>query len=237
MRREVKDLARKPPRANDANPSLLTPHPSLSGLSRSTLTRLAKLGIASQFDLVLHLPLRYDDETRLYTLGEAPPGQPVLVEGSVVECEIQYRPRRQLACHIEDGSGVLTLRFFNFYQSQMKQLAAGVRVRAFGEIRQGFRGPEMIHPRYRVVQEGLINALRHAQATNVDTEVKSDEQRIVVTVTDNGIGLPADWSRPGHFGLRGLAERVEHIGGSFTVSNSSSGGVKLKAEIPLGAAS
>ena len=129
-------------------------HPSLSGLSNATLARLAKLGIRSQFDLVLHLPLRYDDETRLYALSEAPPGQPVLVEGAVVECDIQYRPRRQLVCHIEDGSGVLTLRFFNFYQSQLKQLAAGARVRAFGEIRHGFLGPEMVHPRYRLVQEG-----------------------------------------------------------------------------------
>jgi len=137
---------------SDSSP--FTHHPSLSGLSDAVLTRLAKLGIASRFDLVLHLPLRYDDETRLYSLNEAPPGQPVLVEGKVVKCNIQYRPRRQLACHIEDGSGVLTLRFFNFYQSQLKQLAAGTRVRAFGEIRHGFHGPEMFHPKYRVVQDG-----------------------------------------------------------------------------------
>ncbi len=134
------------------NSSLITHHPSLSGLSKSTLTRLAKLGIAAKFDLVLHLPLRYDDETRLYSLSEAPPGQPVLVEGNVVETEVRYRPRRQLVCHIEDGSGVLTLRFFNFYQTQLKQLAAGARLRAFGEIRHGFIGPEMVHPRYRVLQ-------------------------------------------------------------------------------------
>ncbi|OGA23190.1 MAG: ATP-dependent DNA helicase RecG [Betaproteobacteria bacterium RIFCSPLOWO2_02_FULL_67_26] len=126
----------------------------LPGLSKSTLTRLARLGIAARFDLVLHLPLRYDDETRLYSLNEAPAGQPVQVEGKSIECDIQYRPRRQLVCHIQDGSGVLTLRFFNFYPSQLKQLAAGARVRAFGEIRHGFYGPEMVHPKYRVVQEG-----------------------------------------------------------------------------------
>jgi len=134
----------------DSSP--ITHHPSLSGLSKSTLTRLSKLGVNSNFDLVLHLPLRYDDETRLYALNEAPPGQPVLVEGKVIKCDIQYRPRRQLVCHIEDGSGVLTLRFFNFYPSQLQPLAAGARVRAFGEIRHGFAGPEMVHPRYRVLQ-------------------------------------------------------------------------------------
>lgn len=132
-------------------PSPVTPHPSLSGLSRSTLARLAKLGIHSKFDLVLHLPLRYDDETQLVPIGQAPAGGPVLVEGTVVECSIQYRPRRQLVCYVEDGNAVLTLRFFNFYMSQVKQLGAGTRVRAYGEIRHGFHGPEMIHPRYRVV--------------------------------------------------------------------------------------
>jgi len=104
---------------------------------------------------VLHLPLRYDDETRLYPIGEAPHGQTVLVEGKVVECDIKYRPKRQLVCHIEDGTGVLTLRFFNFYTSQLKQLAAGARIRAFGEIRQGFFGAEMVHPKYRVVRGEL----------------------------------------------------------------------------------
>ncbi|HEY7743977.1 MAG TPA: ATP-dependent DNA helicase RecG [Burkholderiales bacterium] len=123
----------------------------MSGLSRPTLARLAKLGIAAKFDLVLHLPLRYDDETRLYTLSEAPSGEPVVVEGNVIKCDVQYRPRRQLLCHIEDGSGVLTLRFFNSYPSQSKQLAPGARVRAFGEIRRGFAGDEMVHPRYRVL--------------------------------------------------------------------------------------
>ena len=120
-------------------------------LTPATLTRLAKLGIASASQLVLHLPLRYDDETHLYAINEAPAGEPALVEGTVVECEIKYRPRRQLICHIEDGSGVLTLRFLHFYTSQLKQLATGARVRAYGEIRHGFFGAEMVHPRYRVL--------------------------------------------------------------------------------------
>src|SRR4029450_710985 len=129
--------------------------PLSPGLSKALLTRLEKLGIASQLDLVLHLPLRYDDETRLYPINAAPARMPVLVEGSVVEAGIKYRPRRQRVCHIEDGTGVLTLRFFNFYMSQLKQLAAGTRLRAFGEIRDGYLGPEMIHPKYRVVQRDM----------------------------------------------------------------------------------
>ncbi|HSB49452.1 MAG TPA: ATP-dependent DNA helicase RecG [Burkholderiales bacterium] len=155
MRREVISAARSRPRASAPATPALESDPSLSGLSRATLARLAKLGIAGKFDLVLHLPLRYDDETRLYTLSEAPSGEPVVVEGTVVESEVKYRPRRQLLCHIQDGSGVLTLRFFNFYPSQLKQLAPGVRVRAFGEIRRGFAGDEMVHPRYRVLRGEL----------------------------------------------------------------------------------
>jgi ATP-dependent DNA helicase RecG len=119
------------------------------------LARLAKLGIARDSDLVLHLPLRYDDETRLYPISGAPAAQAALVEGKVVECAVKYRPKRQLVCHIEDGSAVLTLRFFNFYPSQLRQLAAGTRLRVFGEIRHGFFGAEMVHPRYRVVHGDL----------------------------------------------------------------------------------
>jgi len=151
VRREAISAARGRRRAGEPAPPAPESDSSLSGLSRATLARLAKLGIASKFDLVLHLPLRYDDETRLYALTEAPAGEPVVVEGTVVEADVKYRPRRQLICHIEDGSGVLTLRFFNFYPSQLKSLAAGARVRAFGEIRHGFLGPEMTHPRYRVL--------------------------------------------------------------------------------------
>jgi ATP-dependent DNA helicase RecG len=146
-------IRRKPATASPAFPrsSTLDPQSSLAGLSKATLGRLAKLGIATQFDLVLHLPLRYDDETRIYALNEAPARAPVVVEGNIIKCDIRYRPRRQLLCHIEDGSGVLTLRFFNFYQSQLQQLAPGARVRAFGEIRHGLAGDEMVHPKYRVL--------------------------------------------------------------------------------------
>jgi two-component system sensor histidine kinase UhpB len=81
----------------------------------------------------------------------------------------------------------------------------------------------------------LINAVRHAQPSQVDVSVQTDAEQIVVTVTDDGVGLPTDWSRPGHFGLRGLAERVEHVGGVFTVGNRPTRGVQVLAKIPLGA--
>jgi ATP-dependent DNA helicase RecG len=124
-----------------------------AGLNKAAVDKLARLGITRRFDLVLHLPLRYDDETQIYPISEAPSAQDVLVEGRIVEADVRYRPRRQLVCHIGDGTGVLTLRFINFYPSQVKQLAPGALVRAFGEIRHGFFGPEMVHPRCKRVSE------------------------------------------------------------------------------------
>jgi len=88
---------------------------------------------------------------------------------------------------------------------------------------------------YRVVQEGLVNALRHARASRVMIDIGSQGGRMIVSVTDDGVGLPENWSRPGHFGLRGLAERVEHLGGTLQVRNHEPHGVCLTAEIPLAA--
>jgi two-component system sensor histidine kinase UhpB len=95
-------------------------------------------------------------------------------------------------------------------------------------------GPSIALAIYRVVQEGLINALRHARASRVDIDVQCDERRVIATVIDDGIGLPADWARPGHFGLRGLADRVQQLGGTFTIGNQAGRGVCLSADIPLG---
>jgi two-component system, NarL family, sensor histidine kinase UhpB len=86
---------------------------------------------------------------------------------------------------------------------------------------------------YRVVQEGLVNALRHASAEHVAIDVSSTAERMTIVVNDDGVGLPAQWSRPGHFGLRGLAERVERLGGTLQVRNREPHGVSLTAEVPL----
>jgi ATP-dependent DNA helicase RecG len=117
--------------------------------------KLIKLGLRSDMDLVLHLPLRYEDETQVYPIREAAlMSGATQVEGVVTACEVQFRPRRQLVVTIADDSGQLTMRFLNFYGSQTKQLAEGTRVRARGEIRQGFFGAEMVHPIYKVILEG-----------------------------------------------------------------------------------
>lgn len=116
--------------------------------------RLQKLGIHDDAGLLLHLPLRYEDETRLTLIREAQPGVPLQVAGEIEHAEIVLRPRRQLVARLRDDTGVLTLRFLNFYPAVVKQLEVGCRVRAFGEVRSGFWGEEMIHPRIQSAVAG-----------------------------------------------------------------------------------
>ena len=118
--------------------------------------RLRRLGLERPEDLILHLPLRYEDETRITTIAEAAAGGALLVEGQVLDLAVGAAPRRQLVVRVADGSGgVLALRFIRFHASQQRGLeaasATGRRLRIFGEIRHGFHGPEMVHPRYRIV--------------------------------------------------------------------------------------
>jgi ATP-dependent DNA helicase RecG len=116
---------------------------------------LAKLGLRTEMDFVLHLPMRYVDETQIVPLQQAAfcGGQMVQVEGIVTACDVQYRPRRQLVVTMADDTGQITLRFLNFYGNQITQLATGTRVRARGELRHGFFGLEFVHPEYKVVNE------------------------------------------------------------------------------------
>ncbi|MDR0378821.1 MAG: ATP-dependent DNA helicase RecG [Candidatus Accumulibacter sp.] len=120
--------------------------------------RLGRLGLTRWNDLALHLPLRYEDETRIDTIAEAEIGCPVQLEVSVREVSVLSRPRRQLMVWVADASGEMALRFLNFYGSQCQQFERaredGRKLRVFGEIRHGFYGPEMVHPRYHPVREG-----------------------------------------------------------------------------------
>jgi len=124
-----------------------------ASIPKATLAKLAKLGIHNRFDLVLHLPLRYEDETQLQRIAELTPGMSAQVEGEIIHSEILFRPRRSLVCQLQDDSGVLYLRFLNFYPSQQKQLAVGKKIRALGEAREGYFGMEMVHPKCRAIGE------------------------------------------------------------------------------------
>ena len=126
-------------------------------VSPPTLAKLNKLNINSIWDLALHLPLRYEDETHITSIADAPLGIPVQIEATVTHQQIQFRPRKQLIVQVTDVSGhILHLRFLHFYPSQQQQLAEGKTIRALGEIKHGFLGDEMIHPKIRTANNKML---------------------------------------------------------------------------------
>lgn len=120
---------------------------------------LQRLGLTRPVDLALHVPLRWEDETRLTPLVQARDGEVVQFEAEVVSCQVQPRPRRQLVAVVDDGQERCTLRFFHFYPSMIGALAVGRRVRLRGEIQGGFGGKALIHPRVQAAGGALPDSL------------------------------------------------------------------------------
>jgi len=115
---------------------------------------LEKMGLNSPIALALHLPSRYEDETTLYSIQDAlikGSFSAVQTQGKVIRIQVLFRPRRQLVVTIEDDTDTLQLRFLNFYPSQQKQMAVGAHLRVRGEVRDGYGGPEMVHPTVKAV--------------------------------------------------------------------------------------
>jgi ATP-dependent DNA helicase RecG len=139
----------------------------LSGKSLSAPQKaMRKLGLVRPIDLALHLPLRYEDETRITRLTDAREGESVQIEGTVTGAEITLRPRRQLLVTLHDGSDSCTLRFFSFYPSHQKSLSVGARIRARGELRGGFLGWTMMHPSFHAAVGELPDALTPVYPTS-----------------------------------------------------------------------
>jgi len=125
----------------------------LKGIGPKQGQRLAKLGISNIQDLLLHLPLRYEDRTRQINIGALRPGMQCVVEGQLELSEVIPGRKRMLVCRLSDGTGSIDLRFFNFYPNQKKQLSRGASVRCFAEVRRGRIRLEMIHPEYSIIHE------------------------------------------------------------------------------------
>ncbi len=123
----------------------------LPGVGPALAKRLEKLGVRSLDDLLLLMPLRYEDRTRITPLGAVRPGMRVTVEGEILHVEVVRRRRPMLLAALGDATGSLTLRFFHFTQRQKASLVRGATLRCFGEVRPGPAGPEMAHPEYRLI--------------------------------------------------------------------------------------
>lgn len=127
----------------------------LKGVGASLSQRMAKLGIRSLQDLLFHLPYRYEDRTRIRSIGSLAIGETAVVEGQILSCEMVMGRRRSLQVTIRDASGFLVLRFFHFNAAQKKLFEQCERVRCFGEIRPGRAGLEFYHPEYDLDPEPL----------------------------------------------------------------------------------
>jgi len=127
--------------------------PTSTAQIKAVQTPLSRLGLDTPAALALHLPMRYEDETTIVNIAQAIVAletSAVQTQGHVIRCEVQFRPRRQLVVLIADETNELTLRFLNFYPSQQKQMAVGMHLRVRGDLRQGYFGPEMVHPTVKV---------------------------------------------------------------------------------------
>ncbi len=123
----------------------------IKAFSKPLIANLNKLGISNIQGLLLHLPLRYIDETRITSIRDLRLGDSTQVEGEIVHAEVSYKPRKALIARLQDASGQLTLRFLNFYPSQIAALKVGTKLRVYGEVRSGFFGYEMVHPSCKAV--------------------------------------------------------------------------------------
>ncbi|MFQ1693410.1 ATP-dependent DNA helicase RecG [Aeromonas veronii] len=129
------------------------PLDSLKGVGSKMLEKLERLGLATVQDLLFHLPLRYEDRTQVWPIGDLPPGLHGAVEGEIQDTQLVMGRRRMMVCRISDGTGTLTLRFFNFTAAQKNSLNPGRLMRCFGEVRPGKYGLEMAHPEYKLLGE------------------------------------------------------------------------------------
>ncbi|NAW69774.1 ATP-dependent DNA helicase RecG [Vibrio sp. V27_P1S3P104] len=125
------------------------PLTSLSGVGAKVAEKLAKVGLHSVQDLLFHLPLRYEDRTRIYPIIKLHPGLWAAVQGKVMAVDTHFGRKKMLTVKISDGNGTLTLRFFNFTAAMKNNFAEGKPIYAYGEIKRGHQGLEIIHPDYQ----------------------------------------------------------------------------------------
>ncbi|HTR01493.1 MAG TPA: ATP-dependent DNA helicase RecG, partial [Candidatus Acidoferrum sp.] len=131
------------------------PLTQLKGVGPALADKLHALGIHTVLDLLFHLPLRYQDRTRLTPIGALRHGMDVVIEGAIAGCAVVFGKRRSLLVKVQDGTGLTNLRFFHFSTAQKNALVTGARIRCFGEARWGKGGLELNHPEYQVLSGAL----------------------------------------------------------------------------------
>ena len=175
----------------------------IKAFSKPLVANLNKLGIHSIQALLLHLPLRYIDETHMTSVRDLREGEPSQVEGEIVHAEVTYKPRKALIARLEDASGQLTLRFLHFYPSQIAALKVGNKLRVYGEVRSGFFGYEMVHPTCKAVGEktSVAETLTPVYPTVAGLTQGNLRKALGIALAQNVLGetLPASVYQQFHF--------------------------------------
>ena len=171
---------------------------SLKHVGPRVAERLAAIGVRTVQDILFHLPLRYQDRTRVTPMGALRAGEDRLVCGKVELSEVRSGRRRQLIGIIADGTGRLGLRFFHFSQAQARDLARGVRVHCFGEVRRGPQHLEMVHPEYRIITGDAPVPVADA-LTPIYPTTEGINQGIWRRLTDQALDLLTDKYAPQEF--------------------------------------
>ncbi len=164
------------------------PLTSLSGVGAKVAEKLAKVGLHSVQDVLFHLPLRYEDRTRIYPIVKLHPGLWGSIQGKVMAVDTLFGRRKMLTVKVSDGNGTLTLRFFNFTAAMKNNFAEGRMVIAYGEIKRGNQGLEIIHPEYKFQAEGQAPALEQT-LTPVYPTTEGLRQATLRNLTDQALEL------------------------------------------------
>ncbi|MEJ2061978.1 MAG: ATP-dependent DNA helicase RecG [Reinekea sp.] len=186
--------------------TLNAPVSRLKGAGPKLAEKLAGIGLGSIGDLLFHLPYKYQDRTRIVPIGQLRLGMAVVIEAEIKDAQVIFGKRRSLLVRIQDGGGLLTLRFFHFSQAQQKMFRNGARIRAYGEVRMGPNGLELIHPEYQIQTEGefppLDNRLTPLYPTTEGLNQmrlrQLIEQALAILNAQGGLSewLPPKWLTP-----------------------------------------
>jgi ATP-dependent DNA helicase RecG len=192
----------------------------LKGVGPKTIERLARLDIHSVQDILFHLPLRYQDRTRVVPIATVRTGDQSVIEGLVEQVQVKVGRRRSLLVRIADDSGSLLLRFFHFSPSQQHSLAQGARLRCFGEARNGPSSLELVHPEYRQISAGEEQLLEES-LTPIYPTTEGMHQLSWRDITDKALDLLTRGELPLHdhlpgsirqrFGFPSLAEALSIV--------------------------
>ncbi|MGC6324115.1 ATP-dependent DNA helicase RecG [Pasteurella multocida] len=164
------------------------PLTTLSGVGAAISDKLGRIGIHNLQDLLFHLPIRYEDRTRITPIHDLRPDAYATIEGLVQTCEVQFGKRPILNVSLSDGTSKIMLRFFNFNAGMKNSLQPGARVKAFGEVKRGRFMAEIHHPEYQIIRDNAPLILEET-LTPIYSTTEGLKQNSLRKLTDQALAM------------------------------------------------